>query len=147
MVPALHPHEIEYRISRRIKRQAILHRDRPPRYTAITHKAALRMRFGGPDVARPQLEHLAKMSERPHIIIWVIPFDGTAFPTLGHGLDYAYGPVPELDTAQLDAAYGSELIDAVAQLTKYRLILGRMEEATLDPKASRDLIHHITQDT
>jgi transcriptional regulator with XRE-family HTH domain len=147
VVPALHPHEIEYRISHRIKRQAILHRDRPPRYTAIIHEAALRMCFGGPGIARPQLEHLAKMSEQPHITIRVIPFDGTVFPTVGHGLDYAYGPVPELDTAQLDAAHGSELIDAVAQLTKYRLILDRMEEATLGPDHSRDLIHHITQDT
>jgi transcriptional regulator with XRE-family HTH domain len=146
-VPALHPHEIEYRISHRIKRQAILHREQPPQYTAIIHEAALRMRFGGRDVARPQLEHLAKMSEQPHVNIRVIPFDGTVFPTVGHGLDYAYGPVPPLDTAQLDAAHGSELIDVVAQLRKYRLILDRMEEATLDPDASLDLIHHIAQDT
>lgn len=146
-VPTLRPHEIEYRISHRIKRQAILHRERPPQYTAIIHEAALRMRFGGSEVARAQLDHLAKTSEQPHVTLRVIPFDGTAFPTVGHGLDYAHGPVAALDTAQLDAAHGSELIDAVAQLTKYRLILDRMEEAALEPDASRDLIHHIAQDT
>ncbi|MEU0641777.1 DUF5753 domain-containing protein [Streptomyces umbrinus] len=124
-----------------------LQHDQPPQYTAIIHEAALRMRFGGRDVARPQLEHLSKMSEQPHITLRVIPFDGTVFPTVGHGLDYAYGPVPALDTAQLDAAHGSELIHAAAQLTRYRLILDRMKEAALEPNASRDLIHHITQDT
>ncbi|MFF4837157.1 DUF5753 domain-containing protein [Streptomyces sp. NPDC001315] len=145
-VPTLRPHEIEYRISHRIKRQAVLHRERPPQYTAIIHEAALRMRFGGREVARTQLDHLVKMSEQPHITLRVIPFDGTAFPTVGHGLDYAYGPVPALDTAQLDAAHGSELIDAVAQLKKYRLILDRMEEATLEPDDSRRLIHRTAQD-
>lgn len=146
-VPTLRPHEIEYRISHRIKRQAILHRAQPPQYTAIIHEAALRMRFGGGEVARAQLDHLAKTSEQPHVTLRVIPFDGTVFPTVGHGLDYAHGPVPALDTAQLDAAHGSELIDAAAQLTKYRLILDRMEEVTLEPDASRDLIHRIAQDT
>ncbi|WP_405950134.1 helix-turn-helix domain-containing protein [Streptomyces prunicolor] len=146
-VPTLRPHEIEYRISHRIKRQAILHRAQPPQYTAIIHEAALRMRFGGGEVARAQLDYLAKTSEQPHVTVQVIPFDGTVFPTVGHGLDYAHGPVPALDTAQLDAAHGSELIDSVAQLTKYRLILDRMEEVTLEPDASRDLIHRIAQDT
>ncbi|MEH0578801.1 MULTISPECIES: helix-turn-helix transcriptional regulator [Streptomyces] len=147
VVPALRPHEIEYRISHRIKRQAILHRDQPPQYTAIIHEAALRMGFGGREVAHAQLNHVMKMSEQPHIAVRVIPFDGTAFPTVGHGLDYVHGPVPALDTAQLDAAHGSELIDSVAQLAKYRLILDRMEQATLEPAPSRDLIHRIAQDT
>ena len=105
------------------------------------------MRFGGREVARAQLDHLAKMGEQPHITLRVIPFDGTEFPTVGHGLDYAYGSVPALDTAQLDAAHGSELVDSVTQLAKYRLILDGMEQATLDPEASRDLIHRIAQDT
>ncbi|WP_405907034.1 helix-turn-helix transcriptional regulator [Streptomyces sp. NBC_00828] len=147
VVPALRPHEIEYRISHRIKRQAILYREQPPSYTAIIHEAALRMRFGGPEVSKAQLDHLTEVSEQPHVTLRVIPFDGTVFPTVGHGLDYAYGPVPALDTAQLDAAHGSELIDAPAQLTKYRLVLDRMEKVTLEPDASRDLIHDIAHTT
>lgn len=143
VVPALRPHEIEYRISHRIKRQAVLYREQAPSYTAIVHEAALRMRFGGPEVSRAQLDHIIEVSEQPHITVRVIPFDGTVFPTVGHGLDYASGPVRALDTAQLDAAHGSELIDAPAQLTKYRLILDRMENATLEPDESRDLIHRI----
>ncbi|WP_327354016.1 helix-turn-helix domain-containing protein [Streptomyces sp. NBC_01304] len=147
VVPALRPHEIEYRVSHRIKRQAILFRDEPMPYTAIIHEAALRMQFGGREVARAQLAHLVETSESPHVSLRVIPFDGTSFPTVGHGLDYAYGPVPALDTAQLDAAHGSELIDASAQLTKYRLVLDRMEKATLEPDPSRTLIQRIAQGT
>ncbi len=146
-VPALRPHDIEYRISHRIKRQAILHREHPPPYTAIVHEAALRMQFGGREVARAQLKHITEISEQAGISLRVIPFDGTSFPTTGHAVDYFYGPVPALDTVEVDTAHGSELVDAAGQLEKYRLVLDRMEAVALKPAASRDLIHSIAQDT
>ena len=146
-VPALAPHEIEHRVSHRIKRQVVLFRDHPVPYTAIIHEAALRMQFGGRGVTRGQLRHLVETSDQPHVTLRVIPFDGTSFPTAGHGLDYAHGPVTALDTAQLDTSHGSELMDAAGKLETYRLVLDRMERATLKPAASRDLIHRIAKDT
>ncbi|MFI7500300.1 helix-turn-helix domain-containing protein [Streptomyces sp. NPDC049687] len=145
-VPALRPHEIEYRVSHRIKRQALLHREQPPPYTAIVHEAALRMQFGGRKVAKAQLTHLSEASELPNITVRVIPFNGTSFPTTGHAVDYFHGPVPTLDTVEVDTAHGSELVDAAGQLEKYRLVLDRMEAVAQKPAASRDLIHRITQD-
>ncbi|MER5180301.1 DUF5753 domain-containing protein [Streptomyces sp. NPDC002896] len=145
VVPALRPHEIEFRVSHRVKRQAVLVRDQPVPYTAIIHEAALRMQFGGREVSRAQLGHIAEISEQPHITVRVIPFDGTSFPTAGHGVDYAYGPVTTLDTAQLDTTHGSELVDAAGKLESYRLVLDRMEQAALAPHASRDLIHNIAK--
>ncbi|GAA3064690.1 transcriptional regulator with XRE-family HTH domain [Streptomyces olivoverticillatus] len=144
-VPTLLPHEIEYRVSHRIKRQAILYRDTPPAYTAIIHEAALRMEFGGSTTAKAQLDHLLGMSERDNITIVVIPFNGTAFPSSGHGVDYLSGAVPQLDTALLDVAEGGACIDSAAKLEKYRLILDRMKNVALSPRASRDLIHRIGQ--
>jgi transcriptional regulator with XRE-family HTH domain len=146
-VPALRPHEVEYRISHRIKRQAILYREQPPPYTAIVHEAALRMQFGGREVARAQLKHLAEVSEQASISLHVIPFNGTSFPTTGHAVDYFHGPVPALDTVEVDTAHGSELIDAAGQLEKYRLVLDRMEAVALTPAASLDLVHRIARDT
>ncbi|MFG2474282.1 helix-turn-helix domain-containing protein [Streptomyces fagopyri] len=146
VVPALLPHEIEYRVSHRIKRQAILFRVEPVPYTAIVHEAALRMQFGGREVAKAQLEHLGEISLRPNIKLRVIPFNGASFPTTGHGVDYFHGPVQALDTVEVDTAHGSELVDASGQLEKYRLVLDRMEEAALAPAPSRDLIHHIARD-
>ncbi|WP_320778754.1 helix-turn-helix transcriptional regulator [Streptomyces sp. CRN 30] len=143
VVPTLHPHEIEYRVSHRVKRQAVLLRDRPVPYTAIIHEAALRMQSGGREVTRAQLGHIASISTQPHITVRVIPFDGTTFPTAGHGLDYAHGPLTALDTAQLDTTHGSELVDVAAKLETYRLVLDRMERAALPPAASRKLIHTI----
>ncbi|MCF3103993.1 helix-turn-helix domain-containing protein [Streptomyces roseoverticillatus] len=143
-VPALLPHEIEHRVSHRIKRQAILHREVPPPYESIIHEAALRMQFGGAEVAKRQLKHLIDMSERESVTILVIPF-GVAFPSTGGGIDYFHGPVPQLDTVTLDVAYEGKLIDAPAQLERYHAMLDRMRTVALGPKASRELIHDIAR--
>ncbi|MFD5389258.1 DUF5753 domain-containing protein [Streptomyces sp. NPDC127074] len=110
------PPDVEHHISHRVKRQAILYRDKPTPYTAIVHKAALRMRFGGPGVARGQLQHILDMSEHAHIKVLVIPFEAGSFPGSGPSILYSIGPVPQMDTVQLDTEHGSELLDAPAQL-------------------------------
>ncbi|TJZ99534.1 helix-turn-helix domain-containing protein [Actinacidiphila oryziradicis] len=145
IVPTPAAYEVEHRVSHRMKRQAVLHGEHPTPYKAIIHEAALRMQFGGPDTARKQLEHLVGMSERENVSIVVIPFGDRSFPCTGDGVVYLYGPVPQLDTVQLDTPHGSEFFDAPTQLEKYRLTLDRMERVALPPKDSRDLIHRITQ--
>lgn len=142
-VPPLAPPEVEHRVSHRVKRQAVLYRDTPTPYTAIVHEAALRMRFGGPATACRQLEHIVEMSQHKHIKVLVIPFEAGSFPGSGQSISYAVGPVPQLDTVQLDTEHGSELLDAEAQLERYRTVLDRMESVALDEDASRDIIRSI----
>lgn len=143
-VPALSPPMVEHRLSHRIKRQGILYNDTPTLYTGIVHEAALRMQFGGPEIVRKQLAHIAEMSEREGVTILVLPFSAGIFPGAGQTVVIAHGPHPQLDTVQLDTEHGSEFLHAEAQLVKYRTIMGRMEDLALDPLASRDFIHNLT---
>ncbi|MFE6159138.1 helix-turn-helix domain-containing protein [Streptomyces sp. NPDC056486] len=144
-VPPLLPHEIEHRLSYRIKRQAVLYGDTPLRYTAVVHEAALRMRVGGLAVATEQLSHLVEMSGLDHVSILVIPFGRGAFPGSGQGIDYAHGPVTQLDTVQMDTEHGSEFIDAAAQLERYATVLDRLESLALSADESRDLIQRTSR--
>ncbi|AKJ12823.1 DNA-binding protein [Streptomyces incarnatus] len=145
--PPMRQYEIEHRLTHRMKRQGVLHRTDPTPYTAIIHETALRMNFGGPAVARGQLKHLLDMSELPHITVRVIPFGADQFPTTGQPFDYVEGPVPQLDTVQLDSHHGAcEFIDAEAQLNKYRAVFNRMESCALSPAETRDFIHHRIQE-
>ncbi|MFM9447560.1 helix-turn-helix domain-containing protein [Streptomyces acidiscabies] len=145
-VPPYRPYELEHRLSHRIKRQEILHRSEGFAYTALIHEAALRMQYGGPDVARAQLTHIAELSELPNITVRVIPFTARHFPGNGQSLDYAVGPVPQLDTVQLDTHHGGcEFLDAEAQLAKYSNLLDRMEACALDPTDSRAFIESIAK--
>ncbi|MFD4631844.1 helix-turn-helix domain-containing protein [Streptomyces sp. NPDC058284] len=145
VVPPMRQYEIEHRLTHRIKRQEVLHRDSPAPYAATIHESALRMGFGGSATSRAQLLHLVAMSELPNVTIRVIPFGDAAFPGTGQSVDYLAGAVPQLDTVQLDTHHGCEFLDAEAQLAKYRTVLDRLEHGALTPRASRDLIHNLAQ--
>ncbi|GAA0451947.1 helix-turn-helix transcriptional regulator [Streptomyces stramineus] len=145
-IPSLRPPEVEHRISYRVKRQDVLFRDDPVPYTAIIHEAALRMRFGGRDITRRQLEHILTMSERPGVTVLVLPFAAGEFPGSGQTLCYATGPVQALDTIQLDQSHGVVFHDAESKLQRYRQLLRRLEELALDPAGSRDLIRLVARE-
>ncbi|MGA5132818.1 helix-turn-helix domain-containing protein [Streptomyces olivoreticuli] len=147
VVPPLRAFEVEHRLSYRIKRQQTLHREPSIKYTAIVHEAALRMQYGGPVVARAQLEHLLEMSHLDNVTLLVIPFGSGSFSGNGQPIDYVYGAVPQLDTIQLDVHHGCEFLDAEAELAKYRTVLDRLEGNALKPNPSRDFIHAILRST
>ncbi|MGW0390297.1 helix-turn-helix domain-containing protein [Streptomyces sp. NPDC003042] len=145
-VPPLPEHEVALRLAFRIERQQILDSAEPARYTGIVHEAALRMQFGGAQVAKAQLEHLLRKSEQDNITVLAIPFGAGAFPGSGQTLAYAEGPVSQLDTVQVDSTHGPEYLHGEAQLAKYRAHLDWMQKIALSPQGTRDLIHSIAQD-
>lgn len=145
VIPEPTPPEVEHRVSHRVKRQGVLYGAHPTPYRTTVHEAALHMLVGGRNVARAQLQHLLDMSEEDHITLRVLPYDVGAFPGSGQSINYLYGPVSQLDTAQLDQFHGPVLLDAEALLDKYRHLLDIVEDIALSPAKSRDLMHAIAQ--
>lgn len=146
VVPRLPEHEVALRLAHRSERQQVVTGDKAVPYRAVIHEAALRMQFGGRDVARAQLHHLLAVSERDNVTVLVIPFSRGAFPGAGHTVVYAEGPVPQLDTVQVDSSHGPVFLHAEAQLAKYRAQLDLLEEVALSPERSRDFIREITRE-
>ncbi|WP_416982708.1 helix-turn-helix domain-containing protein [Streptomyces sp. T028] len=144
VLPPIRRLDVELRVAHRMERQQVFARHL--RYVAYVHEAALRMRFGGPETTRDQLKHLAERSEQDGIDVRIIPMHVSGFPGAGHAMLYAIGPVPRLDTVQLDSAHGPVFTDAEAQLTKYRAHLDWMDQAALPSAASRDLILDIARE-
>lgn len=144
--PPLPQTERDARISLRMERQKILQRNEPPPYEAVIHEAALRMRFGGRKVARAQLVRLQELCERPHITMRVIPFDVEEPIGSGHAMHYTGGPVPQLDTVQVDTGIGVNFLDAESLLRKYRMIFDSVRTAALSEAESRDLLHTIIRE-
>jgi hypothetical protein len=136
---------VEARISHRRQRAKILDREAAPIFTALVHEAALRMRFGGNQTMRNQLDHLLELSERPNCSVRVLPLDTDGFAGSGQAVLYAGGVVPQLDTVHLDSAHGAIFLDASAQLKAYRDLLSAMERRTLGVKKSRDAIRDLAQ--
>ncbi|WP_405405177.1 helix-turn-helix domain-containing protein [Streptomyces sp. NBC_01104] len=145
VVPALPEHEVALRLAHRVERQQVLEGAASPEYVGVIHEAALRMQFGGRKVARAQLDRLLALSEAPRITLRVIPFEAGAFPGAGQTVNYAEGPVPQLDTVQVDSTHGPEFLHEEQQLAKYRSHLDWMERIALPQGESRDFIHGIAR--
>ncbi|MFD6435747.1 helix-turn-helix domain-containing protein [Streptomyces venezuelae] len=146
VLPPLPDHESALRLAYRVERQKVLTSEHPPEYVGIVHEAALRMQFGGRNVARGQLEHLLKASERPNLKLLVVPFAAGTFPGAGQTVNYLEGPVPQLDTVQVDSSHGPEFLGDDAQLSKYRSHLDWLERIALSTEASRGFIRRIIND-
>ncbi|PGH52678.1 helix-turn-helix transcriptional regulator [Streptomyces sp. Ru87] len=145
-VPKLPRLDVELRVAHRMARQAVLAGANPTPYVGIVHEAALRLEFGGRETARAQLDRLAREAGRPNITLLVIPFSAGAFHGAGQSILYAEGPVPQLDTVQLDTSFGAHFVDAPTPLANYRSLLDLMEQSALPPGESQELIRSIARD-
>jgi transcriptional regulator with XRE-family HTH domain len=145
-VPRLPDDEVEARVEHRLRRFAIFERETPTPYETVVHEAALRMRFGGRNVVKAQLQRLLELSALPGITVRVIPFSSEEYIEAMYPVLYAYGTVPQLDTVQIDTVFGGQYLDAAADLRKYRTSIDIAEKAALVPEETRQLIHHIARD-
>ncbi|MGV9268446.1 helix-turn-helix domain-containing protein [Kitasatospora sp. NPDC003701] len=144
-IPPLPRSDIDLRMAFRLQRQHIVRSGTTP-YTAFVHEAALRMQFSGPKVLAEQLGALIRDSESLGISVRVVPFDVESLPGPSENFTYTQGPVPELDTVQIDISFGCPLFDAPAQLASYREILARMASVALSEEDSRDFIRSIQKE-
>lgn len=143
--PPLAEPDLQARLALRMHRQRVFARGAPPLYEAVVHEAALRMQFGGPKVARAQLEHILERSEGACTTVRVIPFSAGGFPGAGQSFTYAAATISALDTVQLDSSHGSMLLDSHMKLLRYRGLLERLRSPALPASASRDFIRAIAR--
>lgn len=138
--------ETEARVEHRVQRVKILDRDGSFEYKALVHEAALRMRFGGRDVTRAQLEHLLELTDRTNFTLRVVPFEADGFAGAGQAVLYAGGPVPQLDTVHLDSMLGPVFLDTEEHLEVYRNMFSKMEKRSLGIRSSRDFVRNIIRE-
>ncbi|GAA2707573.1 MULTISPECIES: helix-turn-helix transcriptional regulator [Streptomyces] len=144
-LPALPAAELKARVEHRLRRREIFDRPAPPTFEAFIHEAALRMRYCEPATMREQLDFLSDMSAFPTVTIRVIPFDSRITSSV-HSLLYAGGPIPQLDTVQIDSAFDAGFLDAEAQLLRYRALLDSVAEIALDADESSKFIRQIAKE-
>ncbi|MFI5798341.1 helix-turn-helix domain-containing protein [Streptomyces sp. NPDC051677] len=144
--PTLPDGELDTRVEFRLRRRAILERESPAPFQAVVHEAALRMRFGGREVTKGQLEYLLEASERPVVSLRVLPFTCEEFIEATNQPLYAGGVVPQLDTVQLDSPTGGVFLGAAAEVKRYRQLLDNAERLSLGESESRQFIHDIARE-
>jgi hypothetical protein len=145
-IPGPDEEQLTARVEHRVSRARIFQRPDPPRCEAIIHEAALRMRYGGRQVARGQLSHLLTVAEWPGVTLRVLPFALEDVPGHAQSMLYAEGPVPQLDTVQMDTPFGGVFLHSEHELKRYRRLCDAASALALDAEESRQLIRYLARE-
>jgi transcriptional regulator with XRE-family HTH domain len=88
---------VEEQVEIRMRRRAIFDRADPPSTTVVLDQSVLYRHIGSPQVMQDQLAHVVEMSERPKIMIHILPSDIGANAGLGGAIHLAAGfDMPEV---------------------------------------------------
>jgi transcriptional regulator with XRE-family HTH domain len=144
----LRPKDSEEQIARvvdlRMQRQRLLEQDPPLDLWLILDEGAIRRNIGGPDVMRPQLEHLIQASRWPNVTLQILAFEAGAHA----GLVGPFSILEFPERTDSDVAY-TESVGGMIYLEKDREVracaeaFDRMRAAALSPAASVELIQKL----
>ncbi|WP_307815660.1 helix-turn-helix transcriptional regulator [Streptomyces sp. 7-21] len=138
--------EIEQWVEQRLRRQAVLQRERSFHLWAVLDEAVLRRIVGDATVMAEQLEHLMEASEKPNVEVQVMPFSaGATAAGAGHFL------VVGRDDRQMRVVY-VELrrrglyLDDEEDVSAYALAFDYLRSQARDAKTSIELLHSIRRE-
>jgi hypothetical protein len=140
------PGILQRRVQVRMIRQDLLtHREPPPQLSAVVDESVLLRSFGGRDVMRAQMNHLAQMMELPNIDVRVLPLRRENPLIADAFVLFDYGAEREGDGRLGDVvcteSLRSELyIEGETDTYRYRQFFKALHAASLPLEQSRDLI-------
>ncbi|MEU4652634.1 helix-turn-helix transcriptional regulator [Streptomyces sp. NPDC023723] len=140
--------DVEKRVNVRIRRQERIHSEHGPlRLWVVLDEACLRRVVGGPQVMREQLEHVAEMSQQPHITVQVLPFDVGAHP----GVNGQYSILEFADAADSSVVYiegvTSDLyLEKAHDVQKYTVMYEHLRAQALNVDESRRRIEDVAKE-
>ncbi len=146
--------ELDRRVELRLRRQGVITRKKQPaKLMAILHEAALRTVVGSPKMLAAQLRRLADLSTEPNIDIRVLPFRAGLpvgfstgpFVILDFGLTTKGEPI-EPTVVYAEAFTGAMYFEDDADVDRYRDAYRTILRATLDDRASRDLLREMARE-
>lgn len=143
---------LEERVQARVARQEILDKPQPPLVHHVLSESCLRRRWAPAKVMCEQIEHLIKLSNRPNIMIQVMPFDmppgrrspiGTRFTLLRAPSPGVAGPV---ELAYLEGEGEIRYLDDKKTLLAYDAAWTRLTTSALSFTESRSFLRRVRDD-
>ncbi len=137
--PELTADEIERAVALRMTRKEILERDEPPRLWTIIEESALRRINGSAKIMAAQREHLVKMSERPNIVVQIIPESEGS--TVAGGREFTIMPfTSEPTVVYLEDVGSAKYLRKPDDVARYTLTFDHLRCSALTDSKSRMLI-------
>jgi transcriptional regulator with XRE-family HTH domain len=137
------PGEIDRRIETRRLRQQVLTRKPPPLLTVVIDESVLRRKVGDASVMREQLQHIADLSELPHIDLRILPLDGehTSGPGPFNYLRFRrVHAVPRVDIVAVEHLTGTQYVEDETDTYQYSVVFDSLLARALGGVESRELL-------
>jgi transcriptional regulator with XRE-family HTH domain len=131
----------------RMQRQQVLDRD-GLELSVVLDESVLMRRIGDESVMHGQLQHLARLAERPNLTVQILPLDtkhtvfGESFVIFGFGEDSDAMLQDVVSTEHLRSGF---TLEGERETYLHRIAFRMLAEASLDPAASRALILETAQ--
>ncbi|WP_243859196.1 helix-turn-helix domain-containing protein [Amycolatopsis arida] len=139
MDPTLSETEVEARVGARMARQWLLTKPFGPSYVAVLDESVLRRPVGDRQVMVQQLRHLLDMSDRPNVLLRVVPQSAGAHAGLrGSFVLMEFQEAPPL--VYLEAQGTHLYLEEPEDVGSYKLALSNILSMALAPDATRELI-------
>jgi transcriptional regulator with XRE-family HTH domain len=139
------PEQIARWVQVRMDRQAVLHRDAPPRVTAIIDELVLRREVGGPGVLADQLTHLLVCTELPHLDLRVLPSSVGAHASPSGAFVVVTIAEPDMDVGYAQTVGGGVYVEPPDSVRLMR-VYDRLLDSALGQVESAELIRAIGED-
>ncbi|MER6690995.1 helix-turn-helix domain-containing protein [Streptomyces minutiscleroticus] len=140
-LPAAPSGEVRRRVELRMRRQEMLRRADAPQLWALIDESVLLRVLGSREVMREQLGHLIEMAQHPHITVQVVPLDVTDASAPAIPVTYLRFGGRELpDVVYLEHIKSANFIEDRDETEEYRLVLDRLADDALDPRATLELL-------
>jgi hypothetical protein len=124
----------------RLSRQSILHTPESPALSVLVDETVLQRPIGGSAVMVRQLQHLADLTERPHISIRVVPMSSGAHTGLnGPFLIFDFPSAPSL--VYVEQRVSCALFEEPHQVAMCRRAFRSLQSLALPRAASTDFLY------
>ena len=137
------PRAIRRQLETRLLRQQLLTRGDPLAYTALIDESALYRQRGDRPVMRAQLQRLAEAAELPNVTIRILPLKRSHGFAVDSFAILQFGAAREAalpDVVSVEHLSNELQVDGDTDAHTFRLAFGLLEEESLSPLESRELI-------
>ncbi|WP_328676673.1 helix-turn-helix domain-containing protein [Streptomyces sp. NBC_00322] len=147
MWPEATPSEIDKRIQIRLKRQDRLTDPvNPLRFWAVIDEALLRRVVGNRQIMTDQLNHLAQLSEQPHVTLQVLPYDVGAHPGMyGKFAILEFHEAMDASVVYLEGVTSDLYLEKANDVQSYAVMYEHLRAKALSAEQSREFIHKVAE--
>lgn len=132
--------EVEGRLEARLRRQALLAREKPPHLWTIIDEAVIRRHVGGCDVMRAQLRKLHDVAEEPTITLQVVQFGGGAHPGMHGSFTVMQFGEGNSDIIYIESMTNDLFLENESDIRRYSLVFEHLRAISSSPEATRELL-------